>query len=304
MVSIKQIKSFIVVSEELSFRKASERLCISQPPLTRLIKSLESELRVTLFKREKKKISLTYEGSIFLEKAREVLLKLEEATDSLRLFDEDTTGTLRIDFTFFGISECMQKCIETFRIKYPKVKLIISETEGSYNVKEKILSNKTDIGITYGFGLDTRISSLIIEHDHVLYAIPESNAFAMKESICLGDLKNEHFILFPRLADPIWYETFLERCYSFGFSPKIIQHVESMWKKVNLVSLGTGITFTGKNFSKYNISGVKFISPKEGQTQTLPVNFSHRKTNDNPFLDSFIKIIKNEIKSNRAIELD
>ncbi|CAM1370987.1 LysR family transcriptional regulator [Tenacibaculum xiamenense] len=291
MVSIKQIKSFIVVAEELSFRKASERLCISQPPLTRIIKSLESELRVTLFKREKKKISLTYEGSIFLEKAREVLLKLEEATDSLRLFDEDTIGTLRIDFTFFGISECMQKCIDSFRTKYPKVKLIISETEGTYNVKEKILSNKTDIGITYGFGLDTRIESVVIEHDHVLYAIPESNKFSKNESICLGNLKDENFILFPRLVDPIWYETFLARCYSFGFSPKIVQHVESMWKKINLVSLGTGITFTGKNFAKYNISGVKFISPTKEQAQELPVNLSYRKTNDNPFLDSFLKIV-------------
>ncbi|WP_322784609.1 LysR family transcriptional regulator [Verminephrobacter aporrectodeae] len=74
------MKYFIAVAEELSFRCAAARLCITQPPLSRQIQALEENLGVLLFERDNRRIQLTDAGEQFLERAR--LLLRDSSTSS------------------------------------------------------------------------------------------------------------------------------------------------------------------------------------------------------------------------------
>lgn len=287
----KEIECFIAVAEELSFRLAAERLFLSQPPLTRHIKSLEEELGILLFHRDNKRVKLTYAGKVFYDKAKDFLKNFDELRDSVKLSSQEENGTLRIDFTFFGISKKATKYIEDFKKQYPKVNLIINETPGTYNLKESLLTDKTDIAFSYGMKADTRLQSEIVEFDSVVYAIPKNNAFAGQEKIFLKDLLHEKFVFFPRHVDPLWYDAFVSKCYENGFSPNIVQHMESMWKKINLVSLGIGITLTGKNFTQLGIGNVNYVAPAEKEGLNLPVTISYKKGNDNPVLGFFLKTV-------------
>ncbi len=78
-MSLTQIEYFVAVAEEGHVGRASRRMHVSQPPLSRQIRALEDELGVALFDRTPRGMVLRDEGRRFLARARRVLGELHEA---------------------------------------------------------------------------------------------------------------------------------------------------------------------------------------------------------------------------------
>lgn len=72
-VSLIQLESFVAVAEEENLSRAARRLCVTQPPLTRRIRSLEDELGVALFERTPRGMRLAPPGRSLLPYARAIL---------------------------------------------------------------------------------------------------------------------------------------------------------------------------------------------------------------------------------------
>ena len=78
-MELRHLRYFIVLAEELNFSRAAERFHMAQPPLSQQIRSLENELGLQLFDRTTRPLQLTPAGQVFLEKARQVFLQIEQA---------------------------------------------------------------------------------------------------------------------------------------------------------------------------------------------------------------------------------
>lgn len=91
-MELRQLRHFIAVAEEKNFSVAARRVCLSQPALTRSIKTLEGNLRTQLFERSAQGAVLTAAGEHFLEHARMILSDCERAADDIRSFREGVAG--------------------------------------------------------------------------------------------------------------------------------------------------------------------------------------------------------------------
>src|ERR687888_1868411 len=78
-VEVRHLRAFVAVAEELNFSRAAERLYLSQPALSRQIRTLETVIGCELLHRSTHHVELTLAGSALLERARPVLAALDEA---------------------------------------------------------------------------------------------------------------------------------------------------------------------------------------------------------------------------------
>ena len=118
MVNFELYRIFVVVAEEENITKASEKLNISQPAVTKHIKNLENQLSVKLFERKSKGLQLTKEGSELYQKLRthiEELNKIENQFDNLKIINIGTHN--HMGSCIFG------KAINEYCLKYPEVTL-------------------------------------------------------------------------------------------------------------------------------------------------------------------------------------
>src|SRR5260370_10027588 len=98
MTDMSQLRQFVAVAEELHFRRAAERLHMTQPPLTQAMHSLEASLEVALFDRTRKRVTLTPGGEALLAYARHLIRASDELPRIVKAAAEGQTGRLRLAF--------------------------------------------------------------------------------------------------------------------------------------------------------------------------------------------------------------
>src|SRR3954453_15134882 len=106
-MELRHLRYFVAVAEELHFRRAAERLHVSQPPLSQQIRALEAELGVTLFERNPRRVDLTAArarvaltgaGAALLVEARAILASVDHAVGLTRRVAGGEAGALAIGF--------------------------------------------------------------------------------------------------------------------------------------------------------------------------------------------------------------
>ena len=81
---LRRLYAFVVVAEELHFRRAAARLSMAQSPLSRVIKGLERDIGVTLFRRTRRTVTLTAAGEALLTDTRTLIDRAERAVARAR----------------------------------------------------------------------------------------------------------------------------------------------------------------------------------------------------------------------------
>ena len=116
-----RLRYFRTVAKTLHFRRAASLLNVSQPPLSKSIKTLENELGTQLFVRTRRHVELTPAGQVLLERCEKIFQELEEAQIEVKRYGAGEKGSLRIgceDGTTFSV---LPPLLEKLQKRYPAI---------------------------------------------------------------------------------------------------------------------------------------------------------------------------------------
>ena len=121
-MEIRVLRYFLEIAREENMTRASERLHVSQPTLSKQMKDLEEELGKKLFRRGSASIHLTDEGMLLRKRAEDILAMVDKTKDEFRALDEVTGGDVYIGCAESYQIQYLAEIIREFRESYPLLK--------------------------------------------------------------------------------------------------------------------------------------------------------------------------------------
>ncbi len=254
-IELRHIRYFEAVAQELNFRKASERLNMAQPALSRAIQQLENRLGTALFVRTSRNVALTPAGRIFLEGCSSISQQVDKLENRVMHAATGEVGNLIIGYTDFVISGTLPQIIKAFQSAYPDIHLEL--VHGFSHQQVSMLKNQT---LDFGF-LTTPINEIDLDHipvqrDSFVVVLPDSHPLAQQDCIELASLANEPFIIGNEASWSRYNVQMNKLCLSAGFLPKIKQEAFNSEGIFGLISANMGLTIYPSCVSNYFRHGV------------------------------------------------
>lgn len=240
-MELRQLRSFVVVAEELNVGRAAVRLHLTQPSLSRQIAALERDLGVELFARVKKRFVLTAAGAAFLDDARDLLHRADEAVRTAQRTQRGEVGTLRLRFVQSATFEALPRLLGAFRTAYPEVVLDL-ETMTTLRQTEALRDGRIDVGLLRFPYDEPGLLSKVVSEDPLVAALPAKHRLAKRRRIALRDLADDDFVLYTRATGPSVHDVIVGYCQAAGFTPRITQQGADVQTIVSLVAAGLGVS--------------------------------------------------------------
>lgn len=200
-MDIRTLRYFVEVVRQQSFTRAAERLFVTQPTISKMLKNLEDELNCTLLIRDGRKLLLTDTGRVVFARGEVILAEFRQLEAELSDINHLNKGLLRLGIPPM-VGMLMAGPISLFRQRHPGIELKISEF-GGLAVQQAVSNGELDIAMTAlpvedGSGLST----LPLFSHPMCVLVPRSGEWLRREMVTpeeLGEypllIYNEEFAL-------------------------------------------------------------------------------------------------------------
>jgi len=238
-VDIRHLEYFAEVAKHLSFTKAAATLHVSQPSISKAIKSIEEELGVPLFYRSSRQLELTDAGKAVLINAKNVLETFNNLTSELNDIMKLKKGEIRIGIPPIIGASFFSKLISQYKESYPSVEITLSEV-GTKMIKQGVEEGSLDIGLICNLPIHGDSFELIqLLKDPLLLIVHKDHPLAGKPLLHLSELKSESFIFYRK--DFSIYDRIIEECAKNDFYPNIVCESSQKDLMVELVEAKLGV---------------------------------------------------------------
>ncbi|GFN34103.1 putative HTH-type transcriptional regulator YwbI [Paenibacillus curdlanolyticus] len=221
-----------------SFTKAAEVLHLTQPSVSKIVRSLEEELNVELFVREGKQVRLTDAGETIYRHAGPILQLFDGLVTELGELTYLNKGTVRIGLPPMAGARFFPPIIKRFRDRYPGIAIQLVE-EGAKKIEESIADGSLEAGVVLLPVDPEAFETYPIVDDRMNVLVAPSHPLADRERIELAELAGESFILFN--DDFALHDRIIGECRKEGFEPHIL-YESSQWDFIGeLAGAGLGV---------------------------------------------------------------
>lgn len=235
-IEIKHLKMIKTIAETGNLTRAAEKLCITQPALSRQLLDLESRLQISLFFRTPKQMLLSNEGTRLLESARTILSELATAELAITKSVHGETGRLAIGVQCLYSFQWLPQLVHTFQIRYPKIDLSINSSQ---TIFDDLMARKIDLGIGAGLSGRTGIRQIDLFKDEMVIIMAPTHPLGNKPFLTAKDFEGLKLISIVPESLNMFYQAVFRPADKKPQQLMVVEHPQGV---VELVKAGIGVS--------------------------------------------------------------
>ena len=257
-MEFRHLRCFTVLSEELHFGRAAQRLAMTQPPLSLNIQQLEASVGARLFERNSRGVALTAAGLAFLPRAQALLEQAALAAREARDVGQGLAGPLHIGFAGTVLYRGLPQVLRRFGTAHPKLRLVLRELSSSEQLAE-LVHDRLDLGFVHTTRVPAGFSQILVSSQPFVACLPATHPLASEAVLPLERLKGEAFAIVMRAVSPDYHDRILAACADAGFEPETHFELRHWLSVVSVIAQGLGVALVPAALQQAGLPGVAFV---------------------------------------------
>jgi len=291
MFELRQLQCFVAVATELNFRRAAERLNMTQPPLSRQVQLLEHQLGVQLLERSKRSVRLTAAGRSFFHEAQSLLERAELAALTARKLSRGDGGSVALGLVSGAVYDFLPRVVVSVQRRYPDIELSMQEMN-TFEQLEALRARRIDMGIVRSATVQREFEYACLVREPFVLAIPKSHPLAEVARPEIGMLDREPLILYSLSGWQPFYELLSGAFRSAGVEPNVVQYIGSTLTILALVNAGMGVALVPQGAASLKFDDVVFRPIELGSGVRSELHLVWRDDSDNPARTVVLEALK------------
>ena len=257
-MELRHLRYFVGVAELGSVSRAAQKLFIAQPALSAQIRQLEEEVGASLFVRLPRGVRLTQAGASFLEDARAILARAQQATVRARERQSGQRATLRLGLVPSTTHSVLPGLLQRVRDSSLATRLEVREMITSRQL-EALRNDEIDLGLARPGEGSVPAETVAAIDDPYCLALPLGNPLAgSRGPLALKLAAHEHFVSFSRYQEAGYFDRTAALCLEAGFTPDIRHEAGQFVNVLALVACGLGVAIVPASFATLPFGPVVF----------------------------------------------
>ena len=244
-MELRHLRYFVGVAEMENVSRAALKLHVSQPALSAQIRDLEDQIGFQLLERTAKSVRLTKAGRAFLDEARAVLQRVDEAVKKARSIAAAESSELHVGYSPTPVAEILPRTLRAFQRAMPKVHVRLQDWSNQA-ILDGVRDGRLQLGLIVSPAKASSLRDLRYEelfHDRVCVAVATQHPFARRRAIPITEVAAEPLIGFTHEDYPEYYDYLSITFSKVKQKPRIVEEHDSMADILSSVEAGTGVAF-------------------------------------------------------------
>lgn len=242
-MNLNQLALFHAVAQEGSVSRGAEKLCISQPAVSKQLREFEKSLGVALFHRLSSGVRLTEAGTLLFEYSNKLFTLEKEAENALQELRALERGRLIVGASTTIGTHILPAVCAQFGAKYPKIELHL-EISNSDDVQRRLIAGEIDLGLSEGVVSSPEIEVETFAHDEIVAIVAHQHELTRAEVVTVDDLLRFSILLRERGSGT---RAVVEAVFAArGITLQPTMSLGSSGAIVRAVSDGVGVAFVSR----------------------------------------------------------
>jgi DNA-binding transcriptional LysR family regulator len=239
-MDLKQLRGFIAVAEAMHFGRAAEGLHMAPTALSRLVKALEDEIGVRLLNRTTRAVTLTRAGLGFLDDAKAILARTEDAARNAREIADGGGMMLRIGAIDAASASFLPAALKALRDAHPTVDIRLTETMTAPQL-QMLRTGRLDLALIRPPTTASEFPFEALREERLVALLPVQHPLAARPVIRVSDLSDQPIVIPAKRARPYAYDLVMAYFASAGMVPRVLQETTEKPAILAMVAAGVGV---------------------------------------------------------------
>jgi DNA-binding transcriptional LysR family regulator len=246
-----------VLGEELNYRRAAERLFITQPALSTAIKQLEHQLGVLLLRRNTREVALTEIGAAWLPKVHDALRGIDSAVDDLIAISAHYRR-IRLGYLIGTGADLLFRLVRHFEVAHPEITVEPREFNFS-DPTAGLADGSTEVAIIRPPVDLPEHRMFLLDAEDWMACLPRDHRLAARSELQIAELLDEPIVVAPGTAGR-WRDYWMAMDARDGKPPTIAAVAATYEEETTTIARGLGISFTSEASARlYDRQGIAYV---------------------------------------------